>query len=273
MRQRTRAPREIAKFEREQVIVESLNRGASVGEIAARIGVSEKRMHAIIREILARRMPAPPEEFVAIQVSRLNEALLVAYSAMSITNLKAVDRVVKIVRELDRYHGFVAAERRRPEPPRIEAPAQATVAFGAALFCSAELALQEPGEIMFERIAQLPLAPLGRGEGRGEGLGRLAADARPAPHPNLLPVNGEKGRFGASTGDDRPEIPPQAPENIEFGLGIAQDPLAPPRRGEPRGEGRGRLAAVAARPAPHPNLLPVDGEKGRFGASAGDDRP
>ena len=69
-------------------------------------------MRAIIREILARRMPAPPEEFVAIQVSRLNEALLVAYSAMGEMNLKAVDRVVRIVRELDRYHGFVAAERR-----------------------------------------------------------------------------------------------------------------------------------------------------------------
>ena len=42
-------------------------------------------------------------------MSRLNEALLVAYSAMSPTNLKAVDQVVKIVRELDRYHGFAAA--------------------------------------------------------------------------------------------------------------------------------------------------------------------
>ena len=35
---------------------------------------------------------------------------------MSGANLKAVDRVVKIVRELDRYHGFVAAARRRLAP-------------------------------------------------------------------------------------------------------------------------------------------------------------
>ncbi len=73
-------------------------RGVSVAEIAARIGVGEKRMRAIIRETLARRMPHPPQEFVAIQVGRLNEALLVAFSAMSTTNLKAVDQVVKIVR-------------------------------------------------------------------------------------------------------------------------------------------------------------------------------
>ena len=69
-------------------------------------------MRAIVRGILARRMPEAPEEFVALQISRLNEALLVAYSAMSGQNLRAVDRVVRIVRELDRYHGFFAAERR-----------------------------------------------------------------------------------------------------------------------------------------------------------------
>jgi hypothetical protein len=54
------------------------------------------------------------------QVSRLNEALLVVFSAMTGMNLKAVDRVVKIVGELDRYHGFFAAERRPARTvPRI----------------------------------------------------------------------------------------------------------------------------------------------------------
>ncbi len=110
----------LEKFKREQLIVDYLNRGVSVAEIAARVGVGEKRMRAIIREILARRMPAPPAEFVAIQVSRLNEALLVAYSAMGESNLKAVDRVVKIVRELDRYHGFTAG-RRFLAPSRLQA--------------------------------------------------------------------------------------------------------------------------------------------------------
>jgi hypothetical protein len=78
-------------------------------------------MRALVSEILARRMPEPPAEFVALQVSRLNEALLVAYSAMSGANLRAVDRVVKIVRELDRYHGFSPAHRRvLPDAPRLE---------------------------------------------------------------------------------------------------------------------------------------------------------
>jgi hypothetical protein len=88
-----------------------LNRGVSVAVIAEWEDVTEKRMRALVRDILARRMPEPPAQFLAMQVSRLNEALLVSFGAMSGSNLQAVDRVVKIVRELDRYHGFVAAER------------------------------------------------------------------------------------------------------------------------------------------------------------------
>ena len=80
----------LARFEREQTIVGFLNRGVSIPEIAAKTGVGEKRMRAAVREILFRRMPKGPEEFAAIQASRLNEALLVAFSAMTDLNLQAV---------------------------------------------------------------------------------------------------------------------------------------------------------------------------------------
>ena len=105
-----------ARFERERLIVNSLNRGVSVVEIAERIGVTEKRMRALVKDILARRMAAAPEDYAALQASRLNEALLVAYGAMSDKNLKAVALVVRIVRELDRYHGFAAADARAHLP-------------------------------------------------------------------------------------------------------------------------------------------------------------
>ncbi len=101
----------VDKAVRERRIVDDLNRGVSAAEIAAREGVTEKRMRAIVREILARRMPEAPADYVALQLGRLNEALLVAYSAMSGANLRAVECVVRIVREMDRYHGFVAAGR------------------------------------------------------------------------------------------------------------------------------------------------------------------
>jgi hypothetical protein len=134
----------LKKFKREQLIVDYLNRGVSIVEIAARIGVGEKRMRAIVRAIIARRQPHPPEEFVVIQISRLNEAMLNAFSAMSPKNLKAVAQVVRIVGDLDRYHGFDAADwRRRLEKARLNKPDEETAAYGGALFCSAELALQD----------------------------------------------------------------------------------------------------------------------------------
>ena len=102
-----------AKASRERRIIGSLNRGVSVAVIAEWEDVTEKRMRALVRDILARRMPEPPAQFLAMHASRLEEALLVSWGAMSgSNNLQAVDRVVKIVRELDRYHGFAAAERR-----------------------------------------------------------------------------------------------------------------------------------------------------------------
>ena len=120
------------RAEREARIVSLLNRGVSVAEIADRNGVSERAMRKSIRALLARRAPAPPAEFLALQVSRLNEALRVAYGAMSPVNLQAVDRVVRIVRELDRYHGFaVAKEAATTAPLRLPPPSQVPLALEA----------------------------------------------------------------------------------------------------------------------------------------------
>jgi hypothetical protein len=91
-----------AGADRERQIVDLLNRGVSVAEIASQSGVSIQHMRKLVGEILAERAPQPPAEFLALQVSRLSEALLLSYSAMhnpvTGTNFEAVDRVVKIVR-------------------------------------------------------------------------------------------------------------------------------------------------------------------------------
>jgi DNA-binding CsgD family transcriptional regulator len=131
-RNRSAAARSAARqrrAEREARIVSLLNRGVSIAEIADRDGVGERAMRKSIRTLLARRA-APPAEFLALQVSRLNEALLVAYGAMSAVNIEAVDRVVKIVRELDRYHGF-AVQAATPRPPRLPPPSAAPLALEA----------------------------------------------------------------------------------------------------------------------------------------------
>ncbi len=218
----------LARFEREQLIVGYLNRGVSVAEIAARVGVGEKRMRAIIREILARRMPAPPKEFVAIQMNRLNEALLIAFSAMSPTNLKAVDQVVKIVRELDRYGGALAAEWARPEAARVEA-GEGSPAFGGALFCSAELGLQD-SEASSAVLAgrHRPANPAQRLEKAeftpGFGAARDAGeDAGRAPDDPLASETAALDRCGR----DRPENPAQSLENLESAPGVGMSAQTP----------------------------------------------
>ncbi len=252
----------LAKFAREQLIVDYLNRGVSIAEIAARVGIGEKRMRAVIREILAHRCPHPPEEFVAIQVSRLDEALLIAYSAMSPTNLNAVDQVVKIVRELDRYGGAFAAEWRRPEPspriipgsqpgnPGLDAPADGTMAFGAALFSSAELALQDD-----EAVA----ANFARGE-RPENPAQHLEKVESAPGiSTLVAALAERGdavddRVYKPVGArERPGIQPQDPENIESAPEFV--PLSPLQRGEGWDEGLRRHPNAGS--DPHPDLFPL----------------
>ncbi len=231
----------LAKFKREQLIVDFLNRGVSVAEIAARVGVGEKRMRANIREILARRMPHPPEEFVAIQVSRVSEAMAVAFSAMSPTNLKAVGQVVKIVRELDRYGGAFAAEWARPEASRLDAPAEEDAAFARAWLSGGEPALpdskaaspglgvdarpENPAQTL-EKVESAPGNPTAR---------ETSAEAYEAAPSDLVPNPGSSTRMSkdaslnahgaAPAGDDRPQNPAQPFEMLESAPGTGSAAL------------------------------------------------
>ena len=102
----TRGARLAAGAEREWPVVEGLKGGVAMAEIARREGITVRGLRKYVRNLIARRAPEATGEFIAVQLGRLNEALLVSFDAMSGANLPAVDRVVKIVRELDRYHGL-----------------------------------------------------------------------------------------------------------------------------------------------------------------------
>ena len=164
-------------------------------------------------------MPAPPEEFVAIQVSRLNEALLVAYSAMGEMNLKAVDRVVKIVRELERYHGFCGAERRLSEPSRLAKPEdeqEETAEFGAAPVRRPEFPPQDAEKIDSGLGLSTPQAVHAVD-------GALRRPSRRAAPQDAF----TEGSHDHAERDARPEFPAQAPENMDFAPGPEMESEAP----------------------------------------------
>jgi hypothetical protein len=114
-----------AKVQRCEKIFNQLAAGMSVSHIAMQEGVSIRRMREVVQEILAARKADPAAGFAQLQMARLSDAMMVAHTSMMGGNLQAVDRVVKLVHELERYHGSGArtdarfvARLGRPEPPR-----------------------------------------------------------------------------------------------------------------------------------------------------------
>jgi hypothetical protein len=111
-------------------------RGMSHDAIASVENCSAPAVRKLIARELADRRIDPAGDFAKLQVARLNEALIAANMKMLEGDLAALDRVVKIVAELDRYHGLAQALERResaarplalaapppPAPPSLPAP-------------------------------------------------------------------------------------------------------------------------------------------------------
>jgi hypothetical protein len=60
--------------------------------------------------MLERREVDPAAGFVQLQIGSLSDAMMVAYAAMMDGDMHALDRVLRIVGELDRYHGLGGAK-------------------------------------------------------------------------------------------------------------------------------------------------------------------
>ncbi len=181
--------------------------------------MTESAARAMLRDVLARSAPESPEDFAAIQMSRLNAALLVAYGAMGEMNLKAVDRVVRIVRALDRYAAVLAAR------PLTRTP---------ALNRDAEAAPALPDDRGRSSIvAQVPE----KAHSRSLGLPSTEeAEARPAARPAEAPAPA----LARAPGDARPDIPPQPFDISRFRarvLARAGARRGRPRSARPRGKG------------------------------------
>ena len=84
--------------------------GLTVAHIARVEQLTVRRVRQIIAQMLASREIDPPAGFVQLQIARLSEAMIVARTMMMQGNLPAMDRLIKLTSELDRYHGFAPAQ-------------------------------------------------------------------------------------------------------------------------------------------------------------------
>jgi hypothetical protein len=100
-----------SRVTRAQRILASLIAGAGVDEIGAAERLTRKRTESILRQELRNRWVAPAEDFARLQIARLEQMLLKLLDRLQVGDLKAIDRAIRIVDRLDRYHGFTKAKR------------------------------------------------------------------------------------------------------------------------------------------------------------------
>ena len=108
------APPKRSRTSRARRVFASLIAGSGVDEIAAAERLTRKRTESILREALRGRWVVQAEEFAQLQIARLEQMILRLLDRIQNGDLKAIDRALKIVDRLDRYHGFTKA-RRLPE--------------------------------------------------------------------------------------------------------------------------------------------------------------
>lgn len=172
------------RAERRLRILAHLQAGWSYEAIAAEERLSRERIRQIVVESLAERIVDARHDHLRLQIARLSPALRLAAAQVAAGDLRAVDRLIKVLDRLDKYQGAAAAL--HTEDTRAYDELMAKLADMTARRKAAEAAGPE-------REAAPP---------PGDGA---------APQPPALPPGGETenpiSRF----------FPPQVVENARFG--------------------------------------------------------
>jgi hypothetical protein len=87
-------------------MIAALIEGADLDAIAALERLSAEEAQMILREGLSQRWVAPAADFAKLQIARLEHLCLHVMDRVDSGELAAIDRAVKVVDRLDRYHGF-----------------------------------------------------------------------------------------------------------------------------------------------------------------------
>ncbi len=101
VRARTAAP-----ARRGAKIVAALVSGQSVEAIADSEGLTRKRVETLLRDELRRRWVAPAADHARLQIVRLEAMAATLAPLAAAGETPAIDRVLKILDRLDRYHGL-----------------------------------------------------------------------------------------------------------------------------------------------------------------------
>ena len=90
---------------RQQRYFDLLVSGYSIEQIASHTKKSPSAVRRAVDQALAKRRLDAPEDYARLQVARLTKALRCADVSLEEGNLKAIAPFMKVVRELNLYHG------------------------------------------------------------------------------------------------------------------------------------------------------------------------
>ena len=108
-----------ALIKRRETYFDLLVSGYSVEQIASHMQKSPAAVRRAVGQALAKRHIDAPEDYARLQVARLTKALRCADVSLEEGDLKAIEPFVKVVRELNLYHGVHVGPARLAPPARL----------------------------------------------------------------------------------------------------------------------------------------------------------
>jgi hypothetical protein len=114
--------RAVGKVRRETLIKRReayFESGYSIEQIASHTKKSPSAVRRAVGQALAKRQLDAPEDYARLQVARLTKALRCADVSLEEGDLKAIAPFVKVVRELNLYHGVNVGPARLAPPAAL----------------------------------------------------------------------------------------------------------------------------------------------------------
>ena len=101
-----RPARNRARVSRGPAMLAAMINGASLAEIATSEDMPEKRVEKMLRDELRKRWIAPVQDYARLQIVRLEAIATQLKEKSKNGDLPTIDRLLKVMDRLDRYHGF-----------------------------------------------------------------------------------------------------------------------------------------------------------------------
>ena len=95
-----------ARVSRGPAVLAALINGVALDEIAKAENLTLKRVERMLRDELRKRWIAPAQDYARLQIARLEVIASPLKEKAKSGDLPTIDRLLKVMDRLDRYHGF-----------------------------------------------------------------------------------------------------------------------------------------------------------------------